>query len=948
MGNPRRQRLLNAGLAVLTAGSVGAAPMLAMAVPSEAPVRALDPVEVRVGRNTEFTRVEFAGVIGQRARIRQEGREAIIRLGMTAAPDISQLRVNPPPGVTGVEVRPADRGVEIVLTLAEGASIVSGHADGAAFLNIRPNGAAAAPAPAAAQGTVAVAGQVENGRLTLTFPFSQATPAAVVRRGPAVWIVFAAPLRLDLSRARDLGPATGLQWTAGPSHTAVRLSAPDDIAFSARADGDRWIITLGGAPVPPEGQVTLSRDDQSGPTALVAAVAGAAQPVWLSDPAVGDRFLVTPALGPAKGWGQSRRLIDLTLLESAQGLGLAPIASDLSVAVEGDLVRMSRPGGLTLSPPAAGEDAAIAALELPQAAPSPALVLERWASTGEADYSARRRQLEDMAAQEGLEGPSAPSRARLGLARFLMGNELAYETIGVINQMAAENEARLADPEARGLRGAARAMVGRYGEALADFSVGALASDPSASAWRGYIAAQQQEWDEARRQFTQAAPAIDAFPPKWRARFGAAHALAAMKTGDLEAAEALIRYALSQHIDAEEQLKVRLIQAELFELRGDKTRAVRVFEAVGRAPLDDLATEARMNAARIKLDSGQITTAQAIEVLEPLRWRWRGDATELKLIRTLGGIYLSQGRYREALEVLRGAGDRLARLPEATELQADLSAAFRALFLEGRADGLQPIQAVALFYDFRDLTPVGAEGDDMVRRLARRLVDVDLLDQAAELLDYQVNNRLEGVAKASVATDLARIHLMNRKPEQALQAIWNSRTTLLPTAMQSERRVVEARALAALGRHEHALEVLGNDQSPEALLVRGEAAWRQQAWAQAGPIYERRLGERWRDAETPLTPEEESWLVRAGVAYSLANDGAALTRLSGRFAGFTERARAPDAVRIALAGPEAAAEDLAAVTRVAASAETFAGWVAAEKQRFRQRTGGAAPARAAA
>ncbi len=40
------------------------------------------------------------------------------------------------------------------------------------------------------------------------------------------------------------------------------------------------------------------------------------------------------------------------------------------------------------------------------------------------------------------------------------------------------------------------------------------------------------------------------------------------------------------------------------------------------------------------------------------------------------------------------------------------------------------IDALSLFYDFRDLTPVGRRGDEMIRKLADRLVSVDLLDQA--------------------------------------------------------------------------------------------------------------------------------------------------------------------------------------------------------------------------
>ena len=77
------------------------------------------------------------------------------------------------------------------------------------------------------------------------------------------------------------------------------------------------------------------------------------------------------------------------------------------------------------------------------------------------------------------------------------------------------------------------------------------------------------------------------------------------------------------------------------------------------------------------------------------------------------------------------------------------------------------IDALSLFYDFRDLTPVGRRGDEMIRKLADRLVSVDLLDQAAELLQHQVDNRLQGAARAQVAVRLAVIYLMARKPDRA-------------------------------------------------------------------------------------------------------------------------------------------------------------------------------------
>ena len=52
--------------------------------------------------------------------------------------------------------------------------------------------------------------------------------------------------------------------------------------------------------------------------------------------------------------------------------------------------------------------------------------------------------------------------------------------------------------------------------------------------------------------------------------------------------------------------------------------------------------------------------------------------------------------------------------------------------------------------------------------MSDRLVAVDLLGPAADLLNYQITKRLDGVARAQVATRLAMIYLMDQKPQNAL------------------------------------------------------------------------------------------------------------------------------------------------------------------------------------
>jgi tetratricopeptide (TPR) repeat protein len=702
-------------------GVVVLAPILTAAAPAIAQeaAGALDPVTIRLGttRHDEaqnFTRVEFAGVIGSRARVRREGQAVVIRIGSTAAPDVSLLKNGPPPGVTRVETRAVTGATELILTLAQGADARSGVADGAVWLNLYAPGAQPQPAQTPstavpANGIVPVTTTAEADRVVLSFQWAAPVGAAVFRRDDAVWIVFDTSARMGLPKGAKLGPAGEARWAQGPGYTALRIAAPEGLPVSATGEGATWTVTIGGMPTSPAQAVEVDRDDTAR-TSLVARMAGATKAIWLTDPMVGDRFAAVTALAPGKGFGDRRQTVDVTLLPTAQGLAVETPTDDLTIVPAGDLVTVSRPQGLTMSAPSQQLDAAPDAPHLPRKAPYPAMILAEWADPGGEGFSARYRELQDGASEETIQAtddPRTPIESRMAFARFLTASGLGFEAIGVLNAMIAKTPSLQGEPEIRGLRGAARASIGRFDESEADFASGALAGDPSTKVWQGYVAAQRGDWTGARQAFAAGASVIDQFPNDWKARFGAAHALAALELGDLPAARSLLAYSFSQNAPAADQLTARLVQARLFELDGQSDRALAVYTAVARAPLDGIATPAKLGVVKVSLAKGLITPAAAAAQLEQLKWRWRGDATELAVVRTLGDIYLSQGRYREALEVLRGGGKRMSNLPGSAEIQADLSSTFRALFLQGAADGLQPVQALALFYDFRDLTPIG-------------------------------------------------------------------------------------------------------------------------------------------------------------------------------------------------------------------------------------------------
>ena len=907
-------------------------------------------LKLNVGQAQDITHIEFRGAAMHAVR---NGATLVLSFSGAGKPDLSRLTVDPPRHLKSAKADTSGGRLQLTLVLDDDADAKTGSADGADYVNLFQK-APAPPAPAApaappaspmanridpvpASGVVVAQATASGPQVAIAFPWKAPLGAAIFRRGQAIWVVFDAKARLDLAAVQRAAPQRHIQVVDGADYVAVRIASPSDEPYSAAGQGAVWTLILGPGAQARSLQIPVARSSEDGPASLSANVAGSTRIVWLDDPAVGDRVAVATALAPAKGVMLRRAYVDLTTLASVQGLAIEPAAEDLQVTTDGDVVRITRPNGLQLSPPIRTRMAD--ALDLPLAAIMPGLVnFDQWSRTGSQGFPARYDALMGAVAAETnrqvLGDKTAGLTARMGFARFLVGSRLSYEAIGVLNLIAKDHPELMANAEFRGLRGAAKVMAGRYSEAQTDFASPTLADDPASALWRGYAEARLGQWTEARQEFQNGGKALPLFTADWRARFARAEADASFRLNDFVTASSQIQFAMKQAQDPQEQLATFLVYARLLEAEGQPQKALPIYDAVARSPFDRLSSPALLHATQIRLYAGQVSPDKAAQVFDSLRYRWRGDATELEDIRALGQLYLAQGRYRDALETLRTARRARQDLPEAAQIQADLSTAFRGLFLNGQADGLEPIQALGLFYDFKEMTPVGADGDEMVRKLAQRMVNVDLLDQAAELLNYQATSRLDGVPRAQVATDLAIIQLMAKHPEGALDALNVSRSTLLPTSLQGQRRLIEARAWLELGQLDHADEILGTDASAEGVTLRAEIAWKRRNWPLAGKIFEQSLGDRFKVQDGQLQPEDESKLLRAATAYSLAQDDGSLGRLRDHYQGFVARAHWPDALRVALSGVNVEQITSTNFAQAISDDQTFSGWTNQMKSRF--------------
>jgi hypothetical protein len=138
---------------------------------------------------------------------------------------------------------------------------------------------------------------------------------------------------------------------------------------------------------------------------------------------------------------------------------------------------------------------------------------------------------------------------------------------------------------------------------------------------------------------------------------------------------------------------------------------------------------------------------------------------------------------------------------------------------------------------------------------------------------------------------------MDHNPQAAIETLRSTRISTLPDDVNHQRLLMEARALADEKMWDQALDLIAVDQLSDTIKLRADIYWQSGNWPAAAQKAEEALGARWSDA-IPLTTEERQEVMRAAVAYSLANDETSLERLRSNFA--SKMKTSPDASAFAV------------------------------------------------
>jgi len=773
---------------------------------------------------------------------------------------------------------------------------------------------------------------------TLAFAWPYPVPMAAFVRGDHLWVVFNERKEFNFEEidmvGQDFITRHEVLTPEGARGAVLRFLLPPNQKVTTERQSTSWIVRVGpeGATLDDTVDAEMREDSEKRPEVFLATGA-VSEAVRIEDPNFNDTLFIFPVQKARFGKEKLDAHDDFELLPTAQGFVMVQRNSSIMAMASETGLTIKTPTGLStpsLRDPGlldkgadGGEEA-----DLPRLFP-----LENWRRGVPQQYFSIHQELSDALGDslrrvESTRGRTQQAaidelnRRRANLAHFYFASGLMRETITMIETILDKNQngdpGYLNDRVFVAMRGVTRLELGDVKGAEEDLMIAALDGEKEADLWRAMLLHKMGNLTEASVLLEGTNPWYDAYPTPWRWDMRLRSTEAAVSAGDQNQIQEYLDALGGDDPDIEYRDRGQYWHSRSLALAGNEHEAINTLSELRTSPDRWTATRARFDHALMKVNRGPLSALtpetqqatgivsgetdpdlaeeqkdpemlrqdlleEAIQDFERLRWGWRGDDFELDVLRQLGEFYLQSGSYRKALTTWRRVPNYFPTAPKAKEVTARMMEVFADLYLRDKADELPPVTALALFDEFRELVPVGEDGDEMIRKLADRLVAVNLFERAASLLEHQVKFRLDGEAKSRVGARLATIRLLDDKAAEAEAGLDASEIAGVPEDLAAHRARLRAKAVYDLGRAREAVAFIDEDLSLDAEKLRAEFAWGQQRWLEAAIALERLLGSGPAKG-TPVSPEQSALILDLAIALTMAGEYEQLDSLYRRYA----------------------------------------------------------------
>lgn len=769
-----------------------------------------------------------------------------------------------------------------------------------------PANAALAPAPTpvdAKKAEVPAPKKAFLGNAVITIGSTQGLALAAFERQGYLWIVVSqenlnVPPVVSGPDAAALGPVDTVAIEGG---SAFRIRLPEGAYVRPEGAGLIWRLHV-------EGRKTMLKtssvdrdfsDTAEGPKVHIP-MTTADSVLRLPDPEMGDDLAVVTVGRADARLTVSEKYVDFDVIPAYVGVVIRPKADGMRVAVLPTEVSVGRAGGLRISaagPRNPASEAAVAAAgdAAKQDDPKNKAVgrifhLADWSLGGPKQYLDSRRLLDNRIA---VAEEAQKVAEFIAAAKFMLGQGMPHEGLGYANMALMLTPLLRDSADFQALRGALLALAQQSEDAGVALSAQGLGEKDEVKLWQAYVLAQQGKYTDAQKLLPPASTTkalLGAYPDRVQSLMLPTLIETILSRGDVALATSLVDM-LEKSADAasfpDSPNAVSYFRGRAALLRGDNEAATNAFREASDGYIGPYPVKATMALVERGLSAKTIAREDAVGKLERFRYAWRGDTLETDMLQRLGLIYVTGGEQRRGLTILRDAATMAPTEETREKLVAVMQKAFKELFSGKTREKMTPLEAASVATEFAELMPAAGEGEEITLNIADRMMAVDLLDRAADMVEPMVERTEKAEGAIKYAQKAAAIRITDDRPEDALKIIDKalSRADIQAMAALDPKdlkafALLRAKAMHQLKRTDEAfVELASIPEDGDVLRLKADLAWGGQKWAAAADAMGKLVKASNLSATRPPTREQAQLILNAALAMNLSGNSAGIDAL---------------------------------------------------------------------
>ncbi len=727
----------------------------------------------------------------------------------------------------------------------------------------------------------------EDRIVSLRFVWNVPVSVAAFERKGKIWVVFD---RVNTINVEDLeteaqGLAKKIYTLPHPIGTIVIIEPKNGVKFSLRKEGLLWIVDLytGRSPKFERKNITIfTQFDSFKNVYLFMPTTFAGNIISVLDPNYGDALSILTTNQLGLGSEEFYRYPDFDILEAMQGMAFVVNAPD---------VMLSRGNsGITLK--AIGRSLNITSDldSLKQQQKS-----KKNGTPGELKSPFDLQVSQKLAEQSFLdvvnnfkqEILSAPvggkNKLRLDLAKYYVYNGLGTEALYILDQMFELDLPEVKTDYFHALAGVANFLAHRWQKAEQHFLYGRILDTTEGKFWNTIVKSAYKFEEGSNEIIMKYISLMRDYPQSIKDQIAIVAAQNAIKANDDLSAQNFIDIlsaVQSRYVDLTPQ--ITYLSGQKLEMQGYLRNAIKEYQSLLNSNSAMFSAYGRFRHTVLSQMINFIDAAAAIKELEKLRFAWGEKGFQIELLSKLANLYLKNHNYYDALRVLNEQGF-IVDGEEKVKVFKKMVRVFEDVFIGNHADeSLTPIKALALYEDFSWLGDLSEKRNIIMQKLADRLVAVDLLPRAKDiLLSLLLRDDLTSDDIGRIGARLAVIYLFEQFPEKALEVLDATKAERMSPEVSAPRRFIRAKALSARGKVDQALNLLKDDYSSNALLYKFEIYWKAGDWDNASNVIKYLVKEPIKGQ--PLSKEQIGYILDWATTLKKAGKEMVLVRLYNKF-----------------------------------------------------------------